>query len=150
MPRPKLTRTQALKQLANQIAAMPDDHPEKAALLARYVRLNPIRARRKVRLAEVSAKAQRKLDIAEGTSPWWLDLSDEDRAAWRRVWALEAAQGINAGSLAHCGGPVTEAELAEARTWLADREQAESDRHRNLVAWARAAHEVILSNVEQE
>jgi hypothetical protein len=127
LAKPKLTRKDALSQMAAQIEALPDDDPRKIDLLASFLRLKGRRrTNRSVKSTKETAvrSAIRKGDVLEVLDQHdceaYARMSPERRRAWRVMIARENVRrrrGLDKsseGSHSGWGGNVTQEELETA------------------------------------
>jgi hypothetical protein len=127
LAKPKLTRKDALSQMAAQIDALPDDDPRKIDLLASFLRLKGRRrTNRSVKSTKESAvrAAVRKGEVIEVQDQHdceaYARMSPERRRAWRVMIAREDVRrrrGLdksNSGSHSGWGGAVTQEEIETA------------------------------------
>jgi hypothetical protein len=122
LAKPKLTRKDALGQMAAQIEALPDDDPRKIDLLASFLRLKGRRrTNRSVKSTKESAvrSAIRNREVVEMTDDRACDVYNKwapaERRAWRLLWALdEVREGHSTANHSEYGGPATAEERATA------------------------------------
>jgi hypothetical protein len=122
LAKPKLTRKDALSQMAAQIEALPDTDPRKIDMLASFLRLKGRRrTNRSVKSTKESAvrSAIRNREVVEMTDDNACDVYNKwapaERRAWRLLWALdEVKDGHSTANHSEYGGPATAEERATA------------------------------------
>jgi hypothetical protein len=118
----KLSRREALNQLAEAIERLPEDDPQKAVMLRSYLnQKGRRRTNRSVKSTKETAvrSAIRNREVIEVTDDNACDVYNKwapaERRAWRLIWALdEVRDGHTSANHSEYGGPATAEERATA------------------------------------